>query len=98
MSASSKPTQQLITALWPECSDASAPRRCGFSPRSGDNGLSPAAWLTVRCVIRRMSASAESGGEGGIIWVVGTTGLMPVKFSPLKAHVNMVFTYFCGVM
>lgn len=60
VSASSKPSQQLVTALWPECSGASTPRQCGFSPHSGDNGLSRAAWLAVHRVICRMSASAES--------------------------------------
>lgn len=60
MSTSSKSTQQLITALWPECSGESAPWHCGFSPRSGDNGLSTPAWLAVRRVICRMSVSAES--------------------------------------
>lgn len=60
MSASSKPTQQLITALWSECSGASGPRQCGFSPQSGDNGLPTVAWLAVHRVICRMSAIAES--------------------------------------
>lgn len=60
VSTSSKPIQQLLTALWPECSGASAPWHCGFSPWSGDNGLSTAAWLAVHRLICRSGASAES--------------------------------------
>lgn len=68
MSHPYEPHQQLMAVLWPECSDASAPWQRGFSPQSGDNGLSTAAWLAVHRVICRMSVSAESRpvkrGEG----------------------------------
>lgn len=72
MSTSSKPIQQLITALWPECSGASAPWQCDFSPWSGDNGLSTAAWLAVRRLICRMGSSAESRPVlvGGWVFII----------------------------
>lgn len=36
-------------------------------------------------------------GRGGCsAWVVGIAGLMPVKRSRMKAHMNMVFTYCYG--
>lgn len=102
MSASSKPPQQLITALWPECSGGSAPPwQCGFSTQSQDNGPSTAAWLTVYCVICRMSAeSSLLRGEGCIVWVEGITDLMPDlwRAAPLKSPLNMMFTYCYGLV
>jgi len=86
MSPFDKPIQQLITSLRPECSEASAPWQRGFSPRIGDNGLWTAAWPAVRCVIHRMSASAES---------------MPVyggEIPCLGGVCNTLFTHFYGVV
>lgn len=95
MSHPYEPHQQLMAALWPECSDASAPWQRGFSPQSGDNGLSTAAWLAVHRVICRMSVSAESRpvkrGEGG--------GAAPFAFNwPVAYEIlcHMVFTYCNG--